>query len=88
MRTGYVNKVNTTPNYGMRFRLSEKTIKSIETSTGLTYQEMTELSLSESEKLMKDRGTLKEPNALQKWFSKKYKHFGEKMGWLEKPYNF
>lgn len=74
--------------FGIRFKLSDKTVKAIESSTGLTYGEMTRLSLDESARLMKERGKLKEPSKLKLWFSDKYRKFGEKYGLLEKNYNF
>ena len=75
-------------NFGMRFKLSPMTIKAIEDSTALTYWEMTHLPVNETSKLMKERGTLKEPSKLKMWFAKKYKEFGERFGLLEKHYNF
>ena len=74
-------------NYGNKFKLSPKTIKVIETSTGLTYEEITRSSINEATKLMKERGTLKEPSKLTTWFSKKYKELGEKLGLLKKQPN-
>ena len=49
---------------------------------------MTKLPLSESTKLMKERGTLKEPNKLWTWMQDKYKKIGEKTGLLKKEYHF
>ncbi len=49
---------------------------------------MTTLSIGECLKLMKERGTLKEPNKLWTWLQDKYKKFGEKTGLLKKEYNF
>lgn len=72
----------------MNFKLSKEAIKAAEQSTGLTYEEMTRLPLSESAKLMKERGTLKEPNKLWTWLQGKYKKFGEKTGLLKKEYSF
>ena len=76
------------PSFGIKFRLSEEAIKAAEQSTGLTYEQMTRLPLKESTKLMKERGTLKEPNKLVLWLQDKYKKFGEKTGLLRKEYNF
>ena len=86
-----ITPINTTQNnkpFGMKFKLAPETIKAVETSTGLTYQEMTRLPLSESAKLMKERGTLKEQNKFFEWLSDKYKKFGEKTGLLKKEYKF
>ena len=69
------------------FKLSKETIKAFESSTGLTYEEMTRLPLNERAKLMKERGTLKEPNKIKLWISKKYKEIGERLGLLQKHYN-
>ena len=74
--------------FGMKFKLNEKTIKAVEHSTGLTYEEMTRLPLDESVKLMKERGKIKEPNKFFEWLSDKYKKFGEKTGLLKKEYHF
>ena len=74
--------------FGIRFKLAPDTIKALESSTGLTYNEMTCLPISETTKLMKERGKLKEPSKLKLWFSDKYKKIGEKLGLLEKHYNF
>ena len=69
------------------YRLSKETIKAIESSTGLTYEEMTRLPFDESIKLMKERGTLKEPSKIKLWISNKYKEIGERLGLLQKHYN-
>ena len=69
------------------FKLSKETIKAFESSTGLTYEEMTNLTLAESAKLMKERGTLKEPSKIKLWISEKYKEIGERLGFLEKHSN-
>ena len=69
------------------YKLSKETIKAIESSTGLTYQEMTGLPIAESTKLMRERGTLKEPSKIKLWIAKKYKDIGEKFGLLQKHYN-
>ena len=72
MQISPINNQNR-PTFGMNYKLSEKTIKAIEKSTGLTYDEMTRLPLDESVKLMKERGTIKEPNKLWTWMQEKYK---------------
>lgn len=78
-----------TPKFkGSKFHLSKETIKAAEKSTGLTYKEMTTLPFSETTKLMKERGNLKEPSKFKLWLSDIYKNFGEKCGLLEKQYNF
>ena len=73
--------------FGTKFKFSKETIKAFESSTGLTYEEMTGLPLKECAKLMKERGTLKEPCKIKLWIAKKYKEFGERLGLLEKQYN-
>ena len=73
--------------FGNTFKLSKETIKTIETSTGLTYEEMTRLPFSETRKLMLERGTLKEPSKIKLWLADKYKKIGERLGLLEKHYN-
>ena len=70
-----------------RFKLSEKTKKAVEKSTGLTYDELIRMPLNESTELMKKRGTLKTPSKLKLWFADMYRKFGEKTGLLDKRYN-
>ena len=84
------NQYNQNFGYSARkpFVLSKETISAIESSTGLTYAEMTDLPISETINLMKKRGKIKEPSKLKIWLSNKYKEFGEKFGLLEKHYNF
>ena len=69
------------------FKLSKETIRNIERSTGLTYKELSTLPFDEASKLMKERGTLKEPSKLKTFASKTYRAIGEKLGFLEKQYN-
>ena len=83
-----ISQNNKNQSFGMKFKLSKETINAVEQSTGLTYEEMTKLPLSESTKLMKERGTLKEPNKLWTWMQDKYKKIGEKTGLLKKEYHF
>lgn len=66
------------------YKLSKETIKTIESSTGLAYEEMTRLTLDESARLMEERGTLKKPSKIKLWISKKYKEFGERFELLKK----
>ena len=73
--------------FGVNFKLSKETIRTVETSTGLTYEEMKRLSLAEAAKLMEQRGTLKRPSKIKLWISKKYKEIGERYGLLKKHYN-
>lgn len=73
--------------FGNKYKLSEKTIKMVEKSTGLTYKEMTTLTSDEAKNLMKQRGTLKEPNRIKQWLANQYKQLGEKLGFLEKQHN-
>lgn len=88
MRVLPINQNQNKTSFGMNFKLSNETIKAVESSTGLTYEEMTRLPMSESTKLMKERGTLKEPDKVLLWLRDKYKKFGEKTGLLKKEYNF
>ncbi len=81
------NQNNYSPIFGMNFKLSKQTIEAAERSTKLTYDEMINLPLSECEKLMVERGTLKKPGKLKTWISKKYRELGEKFGLIEKQYN-
>jgi len=74
-------------NFGIKFKLSTKTIKAIESSTGLTYEEMTSLPIHETTKLMKERRTLKEPSKIKLWLAGKYKEIGERLGLIERDYN-
>ena len=48
---------------------------------------MSRLSIGEAEKLMKERGSLKEPSKLKRWLADKYKQFGERTGLLKRQYN-
>lgn len=73
--------------FGNKYKLSETTIKMVEKSTGLTYKEMTTLTSDEAKNLMKQRGTIKEPNKIKQWFANQYKQLGEKLGFLEKQHN-
>ena len=70
-----------------RANLSKETIKNAERITGLTYKELTTLSSDEASKLMKERGTLKEPNKLKTFTSRIYRALGERLGFLEKQHN-
>ena len=79
------NKYN--QNFGIKFKLSPETIKAVEKSTGLTYHEMTRLPLSETAKLMEQRGTLKRPSKIKLWLADKYREIGERLGLIEKHYN-
>lgn len=81
------NKNNFTPNFGSKFQLSKETIKIIEASTGLTQEEMVSLPLYETEKLMRQRGKLKENNKFKTWVADKYRQIGEALGLLEKKYD-
>lgn len=74
--------------FGMNYKPSKDFIKLIEKSTGLTYDELTRLSLDEAELLMKQRGTLKEPSKIKTWLSNTYRKIGETLGLLDKEYNF
>lgn len=78
---------NSNPYFGTKFKLAEETIQHIEKSTGLSYQEMTTNTIDDARKLMKQRGTLKEPSKMKLWLANKYRQLGEKLGLLEKKRN-
>ncbi len=82
------NTANNTSFGMMKFKLSEETLKLISESTKLTVEEMHRLPLSESTRLMKERGALKEPNKFKGWLSNVYTKFGEKTGLLKKEHYF
>ncbi len=85
MKIQGINNNNT--NFGMDFRLSGKTLGSISKITKLSVHELKELPISEAVRLMKERGSIKEPNRFWQWLANKYKKFGEKTGLLKKEYN-
>ena len=70
----------------MEFKLSGRTLEDISKSTGLSKDDLFNLSLHEASKLMKNRGALIEQNKLKQWFSDFYKKIGEKLGFLQKEY--
>ena len=72
----------------MKFCLSKETIKHIEKNTRCSINELSTLSIDETQKLMLERGALKKPNKIKEWFANKYKQLGEKLGFLKKEYNF
>lgn len=73
--------------FGINYKLSDETIKIIENSTGLTYNEMTSLTIEDAKALMEQRGIIKEPRPFKEWLINKYKQIGEKLGFIEKKYN-
>lgn len=81
------NQNNYSPIFGMKFKLSEQSLKSIENSTKLTYDEMINLSLTECNKLMTERGALKKPSKFKTWIADKYRKIGEYFGLIQKHYN-
>jgi hypothetical protein len=89
-----IQKINNDMSFGMKdingrnfkFKLSDATLNAISKSTGLTIDELHRLPLDEATKLMKERGTLKEPSKLWQWLSDTYRKFGEKTGLLKKEY--
>ena len=70
-----------------KLELSKETINALEKSTKLTYKEMTNLSIEDSIKLMKERGSIKKSCKLKQYCTKLYKTIGEKLGLLEKQHN-
>ena len=51
-------------------------------------KELRNLSIDETQKLMQERGAVKKPNKIKRWFADKYKQVGEKLGLLKKEYKF
>lgn len=76
-----VQPLNRTYNqtFGLKFKLSEETKKTIEKSTGLSQAEMSLLPLKDALKLMKERETSKEASKIKLWLSEKYRQFGKKL---------
>ena len=90
-----IQKINNDAPFGMKdingkhfkFKLSEATLNAISKSTKLSIDELHNLPLDEAAKLMKERGSIKEPSKLKQWLAKKYKEFGERTGLLKKQIN-
>ncbi len=85
-----IHKISNTTNnvnFGMKFKLSDETLNAISMSTKLSTDELKFLPLNESAKLMKERGSLKEPSKLKQWLSNQYIKFGERFGLVEKHHN-
>lgn len=80
------NNINT--NFGMKFKLSNDTLKFVSISTKLSVDELRNLSLDDAAILMKERGAIKQPNKLKQYLADKYKKFGEKTGLLRKQHTF
>lgn len=76
-----VQPLNRTYNqtFGLKFKLSEETKKTIEKSTGLSQEEMSLLPLKDVFELIKKKGTLKETSKIKLWLSEKYRQFGKKL---------
>ena len=81
-----ISQINNT-NFKLNYKLSDRTLNSISRTTKLSVKELIELPFDEAEKLMKKRGSLKEPSKFKQWISNKYRKFGEKIGLLQKEYN-
>lgn len=71
----------------LKFKLSERTMKTISKSTKLSEEELKSLSLDEQIKLMEQRGSLKKQNPVKIFFAEKYRKLGEKLGLLNKEHN-
>lgn len=71
----------------LKFKLSERTMKTISKSTKLSEEELKSLSLEEQIKLMEQRGSLKKQNPVKKFIAEKYRKLGEKLGLLNKEHN-
>lgn len=81
-----VNGIDNKVNFKKKFKLSKETLNAISQSTNLHGDELY-LPMDEAAKLMKERGSLKEPSKLKLWLSDIYRKFGEKCGFIEKRYN-
>ena len=79
---------NTTNNtsFGIKFKLSEETLRLISESTKLSVEELHRLPMDEAEKLMRERGSLKEPSKFTQWLSDSYRKLGENLGLLKKQH--
>ena len=87
MKVLCVSNQNYSKNFGANYKLSDKTIRNIEKTTGLIYPELTNLPVDEQSKLMKERGTIKKTNKIKTWIAAMYKKIGESLGLLKKEYN-
>lgn len=74
------NQNNYSTNFGIKYKLSEQTIKTIEENTKLTYEEMKNLTLTECEKLINERRACKKLSKIRTWISEIYKKLCEKFG--------
>lgn len=72
----------------IKFKLTEQTIKNIEKSTKCSINELRTTPINEIKTLMLKRGAIKKPSKIKQWFTDKYKTIGEKLGILEKRYDF
>ena len=81
-----IKKIDNTQ-FRMNYKLSNETLIAISYSTKLNVDELHRLPLDEAAKLMKERGSLKEPSKFKLWLVEKYKQFGEKTGLLKKYVN-
>ena len=72
----------------IKFCLSKETIRHLEKNTRCSINELSTLTLDETNNLMLKRGAIKKPSKIKQWFADKYKKFGEIVGLLKKDYNF
>ena len=73
-------------NFGTNFTLSKKAINSASKVTKLSEEEMKSLSPEAARKLMKERGSIKQPSKIKQFFADIYKKIGEKLGFLKPEY--
>ena len=72
---------------GIKFRLNETSLKYISKNTKLTPEELCTLSITESRQEMIKRGAIKAPNMLEIYAKNLYNKLGERLGFIEKPFN-
>lgn len=83
MRVHSVSNQNNQTNFGSKFSLSDKTIRSVEKTTGISYKELTELPTHEIIEKMEQIGKIKKPNKIRTWIADKYRKIGEHFGFIE-----
>lgn len=83
MRVQSVSNQNNQTNFGSKFSLSDKTIRSVEKTTGISYKELTELPTHEIIEKMEQSGKIKKPSKIRTWIADKYRKIGEHFGFIE-----
>ena len=84
MKLMKINNTNINTCFGMNFKLSDETLSLISESTKLSVDELRSLPIDDAQKLMKERGAIKEPNKFVIWLSDCYRKLGENLGLLKK----